>query len=166
MDDQPFLDLLNQAASINSDLLRINEIEVETGEWLDSFVLRLHKKSWADSPLTQPQSGPAIFFSIWLSNSSVNQQRFFYNIHALKLRKLKSYNLKSRDFAAAFRKEFKQVEAQWSNVSTRYGPLTLMEGWQLLSVDKFVKDVTVLVHNFIGLANMIDNLLNDQLKAV
>jgi hypothetical protein len=164
MHTQPFLDLLNQAASINSDLLKKNGIEVETGEWLNSIVLRLHKKSWANSLLTQPQTGPAIFFSIWLSDSPANQQQFFYNIHALKIRKLKSYNLKGRDFAAAFREEFKQFEDRWPNVSTQYGPLTLMQGLQLISIDKFVGDVTLLLRDFIGIANIIDLLLKRQTK--
>ena len=63
----------------------------------------------ANNPFEKPQPGPAIFFSVWI-NAGIKEHKLFYNIHALKLRQLKGYNITSRKFASDFREQFKSHE--------------------------------------------------------
>jgi hypothetical protein len=85
--------------------------------------------------------------------------RVNYNIHALKLRDLKGYSIKSRDFAFDFRSAFASVRSALPNVSVDYGPLTLMEGWIEADSVHFEKDVLDLMGGFQSLSPLIDRLL-------
>ncbi|MEP7266558.1 MAG: hypothetical protein ABI844_02945 [Saprospiraceae bacterium] len=132
----------------------------QSGFWLDSVVLRLQKKHWSNYPDAKPQTGSAIFFSIWVNEKSIKDNKLFYNIHALKLRQLKGHHIKSRDFADSFRKLFKKYQKQWPNVSTLFGPQTLMEGWQELRIENFQNDIAKLTSNFLEIDFIIDELLD------
>ena len=148
------------AASLDKKLITKKEIEVETGVWLDSVVLRLQKKHWANMPFQRPQSGPAIFFSVWVNDKTLKAGKIFYNIHALKLRQLKGYSLTSREFANKFRESFKPFSNSWPNVSVDYGPLTLMEGWQKAEPETMQNDIAALANKFLQIDFLIDDLLN------
>lgn len=104
-------------------------IQIQTGIWLDSVVVRLQKKHWANKPDEKPHADAAIFMGIWVNEEAVANQKLFYNIHALRLRQLKGYKLQSRAFAISFREKFKAFQQYWPNVSTEFGPQTLMVGW-------------------------------------
>ncbi|AEV99447.1 hypothetical protein A4D02_26780 [Niastella koreensis] len=154
----------NAAGRLDRNLLAQKEMETETGVWLESVVLRMHKKHWANKPLTQPQGDAAIFFSVWLNDKGVQGNKLFYNLHALKLRQLKAYTLTSREFAAAFREQFKSETDHWPNVSTNFGPLTLMEGWMLFDPADIAESVYKLANQFLEIDSLIDGLLKKYKK--
>ena len=63
MDTNLYLSLFQQAVDkLDKRLLNQKQLQVETGVWLNSVVLRLHKQHWANNPDAKPQTGPAIFF--------------------------------------------------------------------------------------------------------
>ena len=160
MDTTSYLSLFQQAVDkLDKTLLNQKQLQVETGVWLDSVVLRLHKQHWANNPNEKPQTGPAIFFSIWINNTDIKEHKLFYNIHALKLRKLNGYAITSRKFADEFREQFKSLEHNWPNVSMKFGPQTLMQGWIDLRPASLGRDVATLVRRFVPLSSVIDDLL-------
>lgn len=125
----------------------------------DCVVLKLYKRSWANQfqdPLTAESR---IFFSVWISDSAIKEQKLLYNIHALKLRKLKGYAIESRKFAAIFRADFKNFEHQWENVRVDYGPLTLMEGWLKIDQENLQHQILKLANQFFEIEHLIDAAL-------
>ncbi len=125
-------------------------------------VLKLQKPSWTNDPMDRVENRSGIFFSIWTNDRSMMTNRVNYNIHALKLRDLKGYSIKSRDFAFDFRSAFASVRSAWPNVSVDYGPLTLMEGWIEADSVHFEKDVLDLMGGFQSLSPLIDRLLESR----
>jgi hypothetical protein len=148
------------AGKMDENLLAKKKLEIETGIWLESVVLRLQKSAWANKPYERPQSDTAIFFSIWLHDKTIKENKIFYNIHALKLRQLKGYKITSREFAAAFRSRFKPYAHQWPNVSVDFGPQTLMEGWEKLDTANIQEDVFKIASRFLEIDTLIDDLLD------
>jgi hypothetical protein len=162
MDNNFYLDQFSKAASrLDKKILQKKQIEVETGTWLQSVVVKFHKKHWANKPYEKPQTGAAIFFSAWISGKAEKENKIYYNIHALRLRQLKGYNIESRKFAAAFRKKFKSFESNWDNVSVDFGPLTLMEGWKNFNAEDLQNNITELARQFLEIDYIIDELLDD-----
>ena len=131
-----------------------HQLHCETGVWLDSAVLKLQKSNWSEHGFTQ-----GIFFSVWLGEKELKQDRFNYNIHALKLGLQKSCGAKPVAFAKAFRKRFDPVG--WPNVSIDHGPQTLMDGWVRLRLDTFENDASNLVERFVAMHRIIDELLGE-----
>lgn len=157
-----YLDNFEKAAkSLDKKLLEKKDIQIQTGIWLDSVVLRLQKRHWANKPDEKPHTGSAIFMGIWVDKEAAANQKLFYNIHALRLRQLKGYKLQSRAFAMSFREKFKQFEKNWSNVSTDFAPQTLMEGWIDLDNEKIQKDILKIANNFLEIEHLIDNTLEE-----
>jgi len=148
------------ANQIDQELLLQKTIEVSVGIYLDSVFIKLYKKSWAGNPQEALTAESRIFFSIWVSESTIAKQKIMYNIHALKLRKLKGYAIQSRKFAETFRENFKEYEQKWTNVSVNHGPLTLMEGWIKLDPENLQEDVLKLTNNFLEIEHLIDHTLN------
>lgn len=147
------------ADQLDKKLLSEKEIEVAVGVVLDSVCLKLCKKSWA-SELQDPLTAETrIFFSIWVNDATIEVQKISYNIHAFKLRYLKGYAIQSRQFADAFRQIFKAFEAQWPNVSVKYGPLTLMEGWIKPDQNNLQHEVLSLANNFLAIEHLVDDTL-------
>jgi len=125
----------------------------------DCIVLKLYKKSWANQfqdPLT---SESRIFFSAWMSDSTIEEQKLLYNIHALKLRQLKGYSIQSRKFADIFRDSFKDFEHKWENVNVKLGPQTLMEGWLQTDPENFQDEILKLANSFLEIEHLVDNTL-------
>ena len=85
--------------------------------------------------------------------------KILYNIHAFKLRQLPGYSIGSRKFATLFRADFREVEHQWQNVSTKFGPLTLMEGWSKIDPEDGQQEVWRLADSFFKTAPPIDRTL-------
>jgi hypothetical protein len=165
MDFDYYLDKFKKAASdVDRNLIEKHGAEIVTGIWLDSVVLRIQKKHWANKPYEQPQSDSSIFFSVWVDQKAVAEGVLRYNIHALKLRKLNGYNLTSKEFAAAFRRKFEGFKGRWPNVRVDHGPLTLMEGWERLDSKNLQNDVLVLAGKFFEIDFIIDDLLNNHLQ--
>ncbi len=183
MEIAPYLSEFEKAAEkvgLDATLLAQKGLDVEVGLWLNSVVLRMHKKTWANKPFERPQSDTAIFFSIWVNVKDVKADRLFYNIHALKLRQLHGYRITSRDFAADFRAGFKPFARHWPNVSVDFGPLNLMEGWVALDAAAVADPVAsalapaiaadviaaddALATGFLEIAPLIDALLERRKK--
>lgn len=145
---------------LDSKLLDEKSIEVSVGIYLDSVFIKLYKKSWASNPQEALTAESRIFFSVWVNDSTLEKQKIMYNIHALKLRKLKGYSIQSRKFAEFFRENFKVYEQKWQNISVNHGPLTLMEGWIKLDLESFQEEVLKLVSSFLEIEHLIDHTLN------
>lgn len=161
MNYKSYLDLFQKAADkLDKKLLGKKGVEAAVGMYGEnSVVLKLYKRAWTNQwqdPLT---SESRIFFSVWVSDVSMEQQKILYNIHALKLRKLKGYSIQSRKFADLFRDRFKAFEHQWKNVSVDFGPLTLMEGWIKIDPENFQDEILELANHFL----LIDHLIDDTL---
>lgn len=160
MDIENYLDKFQKAADrLDKNLLDKKQIEVSVGVILNSVFLKLYKKSWTSSLQDPLTANSRIFFSIWINDSTIKEQKIYYNIHALKLRQLKGYVIQSRKFAEVFRHSFKDFEHQWQNVSVDFGPLTLMEGWIKIDLENFQSDIYELANNFLATDYLIDNTL-------
>jgi hypothetical protein len=129
------------------------------GFYTNCFVLKLQKATWTNDSMDEAQNRSGIFFSIWIEQESTQPNRVNYNIHALKLRELRGYKITSRDFAAEFRSKFACVRDAWPNVSTNYGPQTLMQGWITVTPGKHESEIAALMEHFATLTPMIDRLL-------
>ncbi len=160
MDTASYLAKFQKAADqLDQKLLREKEIEAAVGVIMYSVFLKLYKKSWASEEQDPLTAKSRIFFSIWVNDDIIKEQKIYYNIHAFKLRHLKGYAIQSRQFADAFRADFKVFEQQWSNVSVKFGPLTLMEGWVKCDVNDFQNEIISLANNFLSIAHLIDDTL-------
>lgn len=147
------------ADQLDQSILNPKKVEVATGITLDSVFLKLYKKSWAN-PSPDPLSAESrIFFAIWVNDATLAEGKIFYNIHALKLRKLKGYAIASRKFADTFRASFQPFAPQWPNVSVKFGPLTLMEGWLAIDVEDFQDEILELANNFLEIGQLVDETL-------
>ena len=147
------------ARHINKKKLAKKQIEVAVGIYQQAVFLKLYKKQWANKtpdPVTSPSR---IFFSVWITDSMIKEQKIFYNIHALKLRHLDGYAITSRDFANNFRIKFKPYGHQWPNVSVQFGPLTLMEGWVNAGIKNLNEEILILANQFLEIDHLIDNVL-------
>lgn len=167
MNTEIYLDKFENAVNaFDKKVLEKSGLEIQTGIWLNSVVIRLQKKHWANDPDEKPNSGSAIFMGIWIDQEAFSKKILKYNIHALKLRQLNGYALQSRVFADSFREKFKKIEQKWENLSVQFGPQTLMEGWISLNDEKIHEDILHLIYNFIEIAPLIDEtLLEFQEKA-
>ena len=160
MDRTFYLEIFQNAADkIDKNVMIRKQLEVATGLYGDSVFLKLYKTSWA-SPSQDPLTAQSrIFFSIWINDSAITEQKLLYNIHALKLRQLKGYSIASRKFAESFRSYFKALETQWPNVHCNYGPLTLMQGWIESEPQKIQDAILLLSNKFLELEPLIDKTL-------
>jgi hypothetical protein len=146
------------AKKLDQKNLSEKSIEVSVGIYLDSVFIKLYKKSWTSNSQEPLTAESRIFFSVWVNDSTLEKHKIMYNIHALKLRKLKGYTIQSRKFADFFRQDFKNYERNWPNVSVNHGPLTLMEGWTAL--ENFQEEVLKITNNFLDIEYLVDHTLN------
>jgi hypothetical protein len=156
--------LKKYAGQIDRNLLDQYEMDYSVGIMLRSVVLKMQKKSWLNPLATAHPFKESIFFSIWINDEAIQEKKLHYNIHAFRLRELKNYSIKSREFAAAFRTKFKTFENKWPNVNLNFGPLTLMEGWVNIDINNFEKEIVLLAHQFLELHPIIDDLLLERKK--
>lgn len=128
---------------------------------LESVALKIDKPEWSSNAESPIDASGRIFFSVWVNEKSIREGRLYYNIHALKLRNLKTYKIPARDFAEEFRRHFESNWANWENVNLKYGPLTLMEGWVELKPDHIQDDLHKLANRFLTVSPIIDEVLNN-----
>jgi hypothetical protein len=121
--------------------------------------MKLQKAIWTDDDMRSVPNHCGVFFSIWLDAKSLGKNQTNYNIHALKMRQLSRYRVKSRDFARAFRTKFHRGSRAWPNVSTDFGPQTLMQGWIGNEPETYEANVLNLMRRFRLLSPVIDQLL-------
>ncbi len=161
MDTAHYLEKFQYAANrVDKSLLAANKLEAAFGLYQqDSAFLKLYKKSWASGGQDPLIAETRIFFSIWTNDTALKQHKLMYNIHAFKLRKLPGYTIESRKFAEIFRQLFKQFAHQWPNVSTNYGPLTLMQGWVKTGSNPLENEILNLSSNFFEIADLIEAAL-------
>lgn len=162
MDYDFYLDKFQKSADkINRKLLSKIQLEIAVGITLDSVVLKFFKSRWANDEKDPINDETRIFFSIWVNSNTVKKGRIYYNIHALKLRKLKGYKIASRAFADKFRSDFNKYEDNWENVSVEFGPLTLMQGWCELKLEDIENTVVSLAYKFFEIEYLIDKTLKE-----
>jgi hypothetical protein len=149
----------NAVKTLDKNALKKSGLEIQTGIWLNSVVLRLQKKHWANNPNEKPHSGSAIFMGIWIDKEAISNHLLMYNIHALRLRQLNGFAIQSRAFATSFREKFKEFEYKWKSVNVQFAPQTLMEGWIPLNNKKIQEDILNLINNFIEIEHLIDETL-------
>jgi len=150
----------NAAGQIDKEQLAQKQLEVATGIYKENSVfLKLYKKSWTNALQDPLVAETRIFFSVWVSNHSIREQKLLYNIHAFKLRQLKGYSIESRKFAETFRGSFKGFEHKWENVSLKFGPQTLMEGWLKINMENFHDEILELANNFFEIEYLVDDTL-------
>lgn len=144
---------------LDKDVLAKRRLEAAVGIYQDSVFLKLYKESWAN-PFENPLTAESrIFFSVWINDAAIRDHIIFYNIHALKLRKLKGYKIESRKFADTFRKSFRPFQYQWKNVSVDFGPLTLMEGSLETNASNLQHNILELARNFLEIEHLVDEAL-------
>ena len=160
-----FLETFNGVVVNNRSILETNQVISFVGWWYNSAVLKLQKMGWSSPALNENPIHSGIFFSIWIGEKDLAKSIFNYNIHALKLRSLNSYTIKSREFADDFRSVFAIDQHSWENVSVSHGPQTLMQGHMPLIQENFEIEVDRLVKKFIPLCITIDKLLELRKKA-
>lgn len=134
------------------------KISIET--ILESVALKIYKPEWSNNPQSPLDASSRIFFSIWISDKTIEEGKLYYNIHALKLRELKGYKIQSRNFAEDFRNRFTEYQKDWDNVSVTYGPLTLIQGWRELKEENLQQDIIKLSQSFLKISPIIDETLN------
>ena len=155
-----YLDIFENAAGcLDKKLLAKKQVEVATGTYMNSVFLKLYKKAWTNNIPDALNSPSRIFFSVWVTDKEIKEEKLLYNIHALKLRHLKGYTIESRKFAADFRARFKNIEHCWPNVSIQFGPLTLMQGWVEAATANLQDEILDLSARFLTMDNMVDGLL-------
>jgi hypothetical protein len=161
MDFKYYLNTFQQA-SAQRDIKALSKKEIDTsvGIVLNSVYLKLYKKAWTTPSQDPLHATSRIFFSVWVNETAIEKNKLFYNIHALKLRQLEGFSIQSRKFAEAFRHDFKKFEKDWKNVSTAFGPLTLMEGWIELDPRTLQKDIVQLTGGFLTIEHLIDRNLD------
>jgi predicted enzyme related to lactoylglutathione lyase len=160
IDINGYFELFQQsAADLDTQMLKQKNLELAVGRYQDAIFLKLYKKEWANDFPDHLTAESRIFFSVWVTPKSVVENKLWYNIHALKLRKLKGYRIESRRFATAFRSRFTKKQQRWPNLRTDFGPLTLMEGWTLFNDENFLSSVTGLANLFLPLVPLIDETL-------
>ena len=147
---------------LESRLMSEYQMEINSVCLLDSIVIKIRKKNWYNIIETDEKNNSSIFFSVWIEDKSLIGNQIYYNIHALKLRHLKGYNIESRKFAEAFRDKFKKYKDQWPNVSVSYGPQTLMQGWIEINTDSFEADIIALIIRFLEIEYIIVELLEER----
>lgn len=158
--DFPLYQKKFQSAADQLDKKNLNRkrIDVWVGVELDSVCLKLYKTAWTNNFQNPMASESRIFFSIWVNELSIKEQKLFYNIQAFKLRELNGYSIVGKNFAEEFRKRFSS-EAHWPNVNTAFGPQTLMEGWQKVDMENLNQQVADLANHFLDIENVIDEVL-------
>ncbi len=75
------------------------------------------------------------------------------------MRHLKGYSIQSRQFANVFRESFKRFDKKWENVSVKFGPVTLMEGWLKVEYSNSQDEIVALANNRIEIEQLIDDTL-------
>ncbi|SEG20915.1 hypothetical protein SAMN05421847_1742 [Halpernia humi] len=150
------------ANQLDKKILSKKNLEVAVVNFVeDSLVLKLYKKAWANDFENPISSESRIFFSVWISDATLKEQKILYNIHALKLRKLNGFKIESRKFADLFRAKFKVFKPQWENVSVDFGPLTLMQGWVNFNSESLENDVLKLANQFFEIEHLIEETLSN-----
>ncbi|MBN9380358.1 MAG: hypothetical protein J0H74_06310 [Chitinophagaceae bacterium] len=150
-----------QSAHAELDKSRFDQQNIRTfvGITLDSVVIKAYRPEWSNNPKNPLMAPCRIFFSVWVNEKTIDDNKIYYNIHAFKLRLLNGYKITSRDFAKRFRDKFKPYLMDWPNCSTDYGPLTLMQGWKILEPRTCKNDVAELAQSFPGISHIIDNTI-------
>jgi hypothetical protein len=160
MDHDFYLEKFNNSATqLDKKLLKDKQLEISVGIILDSVYLKLYKKKWLNDSEQEINAKTKIFFSIWVNDKTLKENKIFYNIHALKLRHLRDHSISSRDFAEKFRRDFKKIQQHWENISLNFGPLTLMEGWSEIHTGDIETIIVSLANNFLTIDHIIDKTL-------
>lgn len=131
--------------------------QIQYGE--DTAALYIAKKNWTNRFERDREKTIGIFYCVWVSPELLEEEKYAYNIHSLKLRDLPGYKLASREFANEFRAAVHSRVASWPNIRMDYGPLTLLEGRDICELGSFEEKVEKRISEFVGIHKEIDKLL-------
>ncbi len=160
MDYEYYLEIFRKSADrLDKIMLSEKHLEINVGVTLNSVVLKLYKKEWTNDKIDPINAKTRIFFSIWMNHKTEKVNKVFYNIHAFKLRQLKGHSITSREFANIFRRDLIKHEQYWENMSVKFGPLTLMEGWEYFENENLENIILKLAISFTKIEYLIDNAL-------
>ena len=152
------------ASEITEEILSKDRLKLSVDTILESVALKVYKPEWSGDLLSPLDAEGRIFFSIWVNDETIRENKVYYNIHALKLGALKDYKIPARNFAQVFRREFLKHQKDWPNVSVDFGPLTLMQGWIELNIDDIEKSIHELAQKFFKISFIIDSILEQYKK--
>jgi hypothetical protein len=161
MDETIYLELFDESAEYLKADLKEKGLECAVGAIKNSVFLKLFRRSWTNNTVDPLNAGARIFFSLWINDDSLEEKKLFYNIHALKLREWPGYKIQGRKFASKFRDEFAKYENVWPNVSTSFGPQTLMEGWEEIDPTHFRHNILTLAYEFLEIDWLVDKTLKE-----
>lgn len=157
--DNHFIVLQALQQSIGPEMLARNELVCKAMPHDDSAVFYLAKNEWTNRLVKKAgEDTQGVFCSLWTNAELIKQGRFSYNIHSLKLHALPACRLTSRKFAEDFRNAVKDRIREWPNVRTDYGPLTLLQGYELCELDDFSTKARERVEAFASISGIIDAL--------
>jgi hypothetical protein len=135
-------------------------LDIKTGEGLGAAILKVLKPSWTTDRPDQLLNTNGLFFSIWIDAACAAEGVVRYNLHAKKLRMIKSESFAAREFARSFRAQGKEELAGWPNWSFPKGPITLVEGHYPLDVATLYAETSIMLDRFAKLCPMLEKLLD------
>src|SRR2546430_5895551 len=101
-----YLDLFEHVATRVRPSLNEHSLDLVAGRWLGCPAIKVRRREWLEEADASKLDQAGIFFSVWVEEKGLKNNRVFYNIHALRLRNMSAFTLKSREFATAFRSVF------------------------------------------------------------
>lgn len=149
------------AKRLEIERFKKEKIEIKVEIVLESVCLKLYKKEWFGAPQKEKNEQARVFFSIWINEKTLQEQKISYNIHAFKLRKMQGYQIQSRLFAEKFRRKITDDLKQWENVNIDFGPLTLMEGWCTFDKKNLETILLELSNKFLNIDHLIDETFEE-----
>jgi hypothetical protein len=157
---QPYLDMLKHLHAARAEHFHsLHGLQIKTGAALGAAILKLLKPSWTTDGPEPLLNSNGVFFGVWVDAACVAEGRLRYNLHAKKLRLLKSPAFAAREFARSFRIEANAALKSWPKATYPKGPITLFEGEVPLDTATFEHEASALMDRFAALTPMVDAML-------
>jgi hypothetical protein len=121
-------------------------------------LFKILKDEWTRTPPEQ-LGNDGVFFAIWVTPKDIEKRHVKYNVHALKLRTFPRYKIRAWDFANAFRKSARDDIQSLPNVNMNLGPGNLFEGNVDADITNVKEKCMPLIHAFVKMHPIIDDLL-------
>jgi|JI10StandDraft_1071094.scaffolds.fasta_scaffold150232_4 hypothetical protein len=159
---QSYLEIFNALkAERSAEFLSSHGLVIKTGEGLGAVLLKVMKPSWSTDDPQALLNSNGLFFGIWIDAACEAQGILRYNLHAKKLRAIKSETFAAREFARVFRVQGQEQLEKWPNWSYPKGPITLFEGHIPLDAKTLHADTSKLMDHFAEMTPLLEQLLAD-----
>ncbi len=157
---QKYLDVFNTLKSERGGaFLSQHGLVIKTGEGLGAVILKLIKPTWTTDKPSEFLNTNGLFFSVWIDQECEAKGIARYNLHAKKLREIKSESFAAREFVRSFRAQCGDELKDWPNWSYPKGPITLFEGHFVLDENTLHAETSKLMDRFAKLTPMLETLL-------